>query len=137
MSLDIRPLVLVVEDDLASRTLLREVLVRWDYRTVLAGDGVEALERLAECQAAGSPVDLLILDIQMPRLDGYGVLERIRGDQVTAKLPVIVISAFAASEDRDRAAAAGSNSFVPKPVDLTKLKAEISWLLEARHRTGP
>jgi CheY-like chemotaxis protein len=132
MSADLNPLVLVVEDDLASRILLREVLRRWDYRTILAGDGIEALERLAEQQDVGDAVDLVILDIQMPRLDGYGVLARIRGAELTAHLPVIAVSAFALPEDRERALGLGMDSFVSKPVDLVALKAEVSWLLEAR-----
>ncbi|MEM7049387.1 MAG: response regulator [Acidobacteriota bacterium] len=127
---DHQPLILIVEDDLASRILLREVLTRWGYRCRLAEDGIQALEQLDAAHRDQDPVRLVVLDIQLPRLDGYGVLSSIRSNPRTQPLPVIAISAFATEEEQVKANAATFDGFIPKPVDMPRLRQEMTWLLE-------
>lgn len=123
MELPTEPLhgtVLVVDDDTVNRLLLRRRLEREGLGVVTAADGREALSLLAE-----RSVDLVLLDIVMPVLDGFGVLDAIRRDPATALLPVVVISG---SED-DRAVLRciemGADDVLPKPFDPALLRARI------------
>lgn len=117
--------ILVAEDRDASRELLNVVLTAAGYGVVLAEDGEEAMARAAEI-----PVDLVILDIHMPRLDGFGVIQRLRADPVYAKIPVIALTASAMAGDRDSVLAAGFSEYISKPVNMSLLRREIARLLE-------
>ena len=112
--------ILVADDNTASRELIREVLELSGYDVVEAGDGMEALARVRE-----GPPDLLLVDIQMPRLDGYGVLRELRGDPNLAGLRVVALTAFAMHGDRERALEAGFDGYITKPVDLTSLRQQV------------
>ena len=118
--------ILVAEDRDASRELLNVVLTAAGYHVVLAPDGEEALSLAAE-----SPVDLVILDIHMPKLDGFGVIRRLRADPAYSSIPVIALTASAMHGDRERALAAGFSSYVSKPIPLGALRAEVQRLLES------
>jgi CheY-like chemotaxis protein len=89
-----RPLVLVVEDDLANRTLLERILEREGYRTTAAGDGEAALLAVGE----HSP-DLVLLDIGLPRMDGYEVTRRLRAHIRTLTVPIILLTGRSGLED--------------------------------------
>lgn len=117
--------ILVAEDRDASRELLSVVLTAAGYNVVLAVDGAEALERAAE-----SPVDLVILDIRMPRIDGFGVLAHLRADPVYAQVPIIALTASAMAGDRDSVLAAGFSEYISKPVNMSLLRREVARLLE-------
>jgi two-component system chemotaxis response regulator CheY len=117
--------VLVAEDREASRELLSIVLTTAGYRVVLAVDGEDALARMAE-----APVDIAILDIHMPRLDGFGVLRRLRADPSYTRLPVIALTASAMAGDRDSVIAAGFSEYISKPVNMSLLRREVARLLE-------
>jgi CheY-like chemotaxis protein len=117
--------ILVAEDRDASRELLNVVLTAAGYDVILAADGEEALLRAKE-----RPVDLVILDIHMPRLDGFGVIQRLRASPTYEKVPVIALTASAMAGDRDSVLAAGFSEYISKPVNMSLLRREIARLLE-------
>jgi CheY-like chemotaxis protein len=116
--------ILVVDDKASSRELVRTILENLGYAIEEAGDGVEALEAVH-----ASPPDLVLLDLQMPRLTGEEVLARLRADQRFAELPVVALTASAMAGDREKALAAGFTSYLAKPVTLSTLRTEIERLL--------
>jgi CheY-like chemotaxis protein len=116
--------ILVADDNTASRELIREVLEMSGYDVVEAADGAEAVSRVRE-----NTPDLLLVDIQMPRLDGYGVLRELRADPLLSGLRIVALTAFAMQGDRDRAMDAGFDGYITKPVDLAALRREIKRFL--------
>jgi CheY-like chemotaxis protein len=116
--------VLVVDDKASSRELIRTVLESSGYAVSEAADGREAL-RVAQ---QVSP-DLILLDLQMPALDGFGALEQLRADPRFAALPIVALTASAMHGDREKALAAGFTSYISKPVTLSALRAEVGRLL--------
>lgn len=112
--------ILVADDNEASRELIREVLEMSGYDVVEAADGADAVERARE-----NPPDLVLVDIQMPRLDGYGVLRELRADPRLAGLHVVALTAFAMQGDRERALDAGFDGYITKPVEIAALRREI------------
>jgi CheY-like chemotaxis protein len=109
--------ILVAEDDFPSRELLAEILLEWGYEVVQATNGVEALALIEQVRP-----DLVLLDIQMPLLDGFGVIAKIRGDPRSATLPVVAISAYAMRDDKHRIGNAGFDASLSKPLDLGTLR---------------
>ena len=116
--------ILVADDNTASRELIREVLELSGYDVVEAEDGHAAMGRARE-----SMPDLVLVDIQMPRLDGYGVLRELRADPRLSALHVVALTAFAMQGDRDRALDAGFDGYITKPVEIAALRQEIRKLL--------
>jgi len=112
--------VLVADDNPASLELIREVLEMSGYDVIVAADGQEAVIRARE----GAP-DLVLVDIQMPRLDGFGVLRELRADGALAHVPVLALTAFAMQGDRERAMNAGFDGYITKPVEIAALREEI------------
>lgn len=119
--------ILIAEDDLASRELVQEVLAGWGYEVVTASDGQDALEKIREALP-----DLVLLDVQMPRLDGYGVVRQLRADARFSKLPAVALTAYAMRGDSEKALAAGFDAHISKPIDPLALKTKIEELLEVR-----
>lgn len=103
------PVILVVDDSLTTRTLEKSILEAHGYVVRLATDGIEALAKLR-----AEHVDLVISDIQMPRLDGFGLLQAIKNDQALRKVPVILVTSLEAREDRERGLALGADAYVVK-----------------------
>jgi two-component system chemotaxis sensor kinase CheA len=103
------PTVLVVDDSLTTRTLEKSILEAHGYRVRLAVDGVEALDRLR-----AEPADLVLTDVQMPRMDGFRLLEEIKKDHRLAHLPVIVVTSQGRQEDQERGLALGADAYVVK-----------------------
>lgn len=101
--------ILVVDDSLTTRTLEKSILEAHGYRVRLALDGLEALSQLR----AELP-DLVITDVQMPRLDGFGLLERMKQDARLARVPVIVVSSLEKRADQERGLALGADAYVVK-----------------------
>ncbi len=124
-----RETILVVDDDEANRDVLGRRLQRLGYGVVEARDGIEALELLA-----ADGIDLVLLDVMMPRLDGYGVLERRRQDPALREIPVIMISALDQMESIVRGIELGAEDYLPKPFDPILLRARISASLEKKRR---
>jgi two-component system chemotaxis sensor kinase CheA len=105
----IAPGILVVDDSITSRSLERSILEAHGYRVRTAVDGVEALEMLRVEKA-----DLIITDIQMPRLDGFGLVETLKADSRFKGIPVIIISSLERPEDRERGLLLGADAYVVK-----------------------
>ena len=116
--------ILVAEDDPASRELMREILEAEGYRVLEACDGGEALQKMGETEP-----DLVLLDIQMPGIDGFAVLRQLRQNPSYATLPVVALTAYAMQGDREKFLAAGFDAYLTKPVDATALRAQIQQLL--------
>jgi len=116
--------VLVVDDSLTMRKVLGRLLEREGYRVVIAKDGMDALQVLQEL----SP-DIILTDIEMPRMDGFELLRNIRGDARIAGIPVIIISSRTAEKHRSLAQELGVNAFLGKPVQDDELITQISVLL--------
>jgi CheY-like chemotaxis protein len=116
--------VLVADDRAASRELIRTVLEADGYDVYEAVDGLDAVRQAQDRLPA-----LIILDLQMPGLDGFEALEELRGDPRFSKTPVLALTASAMHGDRERALKAGFTSYITKPVSLTSLRAELRLLL--------
>lgn len=112
--------ILVAEDNAVNRELLREMLEVFRCEVVEASDGREALARMEE-----SGADLVLLDINMPVLDGYSVLKSIRQNPRFSAIPVLAVTAYAMKEDRQKVLDAGFNGYVAKPIDAALLLGEL------------
>lgn len=113
------PRILVVEDDRSNQLVLRQILRQGGYRSEVASDGLEALERLRR-----ERYDLVLMDLQMPGLDGIEATRRIRDPTQTGlprAVPIVATTAFALPADRERCSAAGMNGFVAQPIDPAEL----------------
>lgn len=115
--------VLIVEDVDLNRDLLVQLLED-DYRLVLAEDGIGALERVAEAKP-----DLILMDLSLPRMDGWEATRRLKADERFARIPVIVLSAHAMRGDEERARASGCDDFLTKPIDETLLLQKLAGYL--------
>lgn len=104
-----RKAVLVVEDSITSRMLLKNILETAGYRVRTAVDGVDALSLLKT-----EPFDGVVSDVEMPRLNGFGLTQRIRADRKLAELPVVLVTALGAPEDRERGVDVGANAYIIK-----------------------
>lgn len=116
--------ILVVDDDVNALRLIAYALHREGFETLTAKSGPEALQILSE-----TPVDLVILDIMMPEMDGYEVCRRIREQPATARLPVIMLTAKSQVEDKVRGFQVGADDYVTKPVLPAELIARVKALL--------
>jgi CheY-like chemotaxis protein len=117
--------VLIADDRETSRELIRAVIEGMGYEVREASDGREAVRCAKEL-----PPDLIILDLHMPVLDGFAALAELRGEDRFAAIPVMLLTASAMQGDRQRAFAAGFDSYVSKPIALGKLREEVTRLLE-------
>ena len=115
------PLVMVVDDSLTVRRVTQRLLLREGYRVVLAKDGLDALERLAE----GVPA-IVLSDIEMPRMDGFDLVRNMRADARLRELPVIMITSRIAQKHRDYAAELGVDHYLGKPYSEEDLLALIA-----------
>lgn len=116
--------VLVADDTANGRELVKTVLENTGYEVIEAKDGVEALASARQ----GHP-DLIILDLHMPGLDGFGVLEELRRDKQFATTPVMALTASAMMGDKERAIALGFTGYITKPIRLATLRSEVERLL--------
>jgi DNA-binding response OmpR family regulator len=116
--------VLLADDDAQMRRLIKSVLQRDGFEVVEAADGLDALEVVDQ-----GGVDLVILDVDMPRLDGLGVLEELRAQVRTAFLPVIVLTATQA-ETEEKALDLGAHDYLRKPVQTRSLVARVRAVLK-------
>ena len=116
--------VLVADDKATSRELVRTVLEKSGYTVAEASDGIEALRNARELKP-----DLIILDLDMPGMDGFGVIQEIRRDRELAATPVLALTASAMQGDRERALSAGFTGYIAKPIQLNALRSEVERLL--------
>ena len=110
--------VLLVEDNAVNQILAEEVLRDAGYRVGVAGDGLEALEAVAR-----EPWDLILMDVQMPQLDGFEATRRLRAQGLA--VPIVAMTANAMAGDRERCLAAGMDDYLSKPLDLDELVARV------------
>jgi len=116
--------VLVVEDNALNLKLVRDVLGHAGYRVLEAGDAERGIE-LARAEAP----DLILMDVQLPGIDGIEALRRLRADDATASIPVVALTALAMKEDRGRFLAAGFDGYLEKPVSVPALPGQVADLI--------
>jgi CheY-like chemotaxis protein len=119
--------ILLVEDNEASRDALARRLERHGYYVSIAVDG-----RQAVAAARAQLPDLILMDLGLPVLDGWDATRQLKGDAATRHIPIIVLSAHAMTNDRDRALAAGGDDFDTKPVRFQALLGKIETLLNTK-----
>jgi CheY-like chemotaxis protein len=119
--------IVVAEDHPTSRELIEELLQGFGYEVVSASDGQDALDKVKSHDP-----DLVVLDLQMPILDGFGVLRQLRGDARFSLLPIVALSAYAMSGDREKGLNAGFDAYLIKPIDAVALREQLQSLLEPR-----
>ena len=118
--------VLVAEDNVVNRELLRELLEMRGYAVVDSCDGKEALQKIAERQP-----DILLLDLDMPVLDGWGTIQKIRENPRSRSLLVLAVTAYAMQGDRERVMESGFDGYLSKPINPGALDRELGRLLSA------
>ncbi|MBB4086365.1 response regulator [Sphingomonas carotinifaciens] len=116
--------IMTVDDSPSMRALLRHALSGEGYQIAAAEDGVDALERID----AAAP-DLVITDINMPRMDGFGLIEQLRGHPRWNGVPILVLTTEFSDEKKARARAAGATGWIVKPFDPAKLSAAVRRVL--------
>jgi len=118
------PLVMVVDDSITMRKVSSRVLERQNYEVLTAKDGVDALEKLAE-----RVPDVMLLDIEMPRMDGYELATHMRNDVRYRHIPIIMITSRTGEKHRQRAFEIGVNRYLGKPYQEAELLRNVGELL--------
>ena len=121
--------ILVAEDNPTNRELLRELLESHGYSVTEACDGQEALAMVEQ-----APPALLLLDIGMPRLDGFAVVRKLRENPRFASLPIVGVTAYAMQGDRERILNSGFDGYLSKPLNSGSLVQELDRLLAHRQK---
>lgn len=116
--------ILVADDTENGRELVRTVLETTGYQVFEAKDGMEAVATARQVLP-----DLIILDLHMPKLDGFGVVEELHRDGALAATPIMALTASAMMGDKERAMAVGFTAYITKPIRLSELRAEVERLL--------
>jgi len=112
--------ILVVEDQEDNRQILRDLLATAGYDMIEAEDGMQAVAAASEHRP-----DLILMDIQLPELDGYEATRRIKANPALSAIPIIVVTSYALSGDEEKAREAGCNAYVAKPYSPRALLAKI------------
>jgi CheY-like chemotaxis protein len=121
---DAPPLILLAEDNEFTAETMRDYLLFHGFRVNHARDGYEVIEQALEAKP-----DLIIMDIQMPGLNGFEATQRLRTEALTAETPIIALTALAMSGDRERCLNAGANAYFSKPLSLRQLLDTINLFL--------
>ena len=117
--------ILVVDDSITTRTLEKNILEVAGYQVTTATDGLEALKRLKE-----NSIDLIVADIQMPRMDGFVLTTQLRESNEFSHLPIILVTSLESREDRERGMTAGADAYIVKRgFDQAELLATIQKFL--------
>lgn len=120
-----QPLIMVVDDSLTVRKITTRLLTRAGYQVVTAKDGVDALEQLTEIMP-----DVMLLDVEMPRMDGFELTKLLRRDEKTKNLPIIMITSRTADKHRDFAIQLGVNAYLGKPYQEDELLQQIAGYID-------
>lgn len=118
--------ILVVDDDQKNLNLVKTILDHFGYESELARNGIEALEKL------DSRIDLILLDVMMPGIDGFEVARRVRSHPVFGDVPIVMLTILTGKEDRLRAVEAGANDYISKPIDRLELQVRLASLLKMK-----
>ena len=118
-----KPIVLLVEDNERNRKLARTILEFRGYEVVELEDGEHTVAKAKECK----PV-LVLMDIELPKVDGITALRMLRDDPETAHIPVAAVTASVTPTERDRVVAAGFNAYIAKPIDVMSFGEQIDKL---------
>jgi two-component system cell cycle response regulator DivK len=116
--------ILVVEDNAMNLKLVRDVLRHAGYDVVEARTGEEGVELAAQCEP-----DLVLMDLQLPGIDGMEALRQLRAREPDHRVPVVAVTAFAMKEDHERAAQAGFDGYVEKPISVRGLPEQVKAFL--------
>ena len=116
--------ILVAENSEMNRRLLVELLGHYGYEVLEAANGVQAL-----LLVRSQPIDLILMDMQMPVMSGYEAVLTLRADEKTAGIKIIAITSFAMAEERERILATGVNAFIAKPIDTRELPAIVQRII--------
>ncbi len=117
--------ILIAEDSVPVATVIQMALIKEGYKVLLAADGLEALKL-----AISERPRLIITDLVMPRMDGYGLLRAIKANPMTSKIPVIMLTSKASIEDEQKALEFGFSDFIPKPVQPIRVVSRVKHILE-------
>ena len=120
-------MVLLVEDNERNLKLARDVLEYAGFRVLVAVAGEEAVTRATTADPA-----LILMDLQLPGMDGHEALSRLRDDARTARIPVVALTAYAMRQDRERALAAGFDGYLQKPIDVRRFPDQVREHLRER-----
>ena len=126
---DTRTKILIVDDELDTLLQLKRALEMEDFKVIEAQDGIEALEKVR----AETP-DLILLDLMLPKIQGFEVCQRLKQDEATNFIPIIMLTAKSETYDKVEGIEIGADDYVTKPFDLAELKARIKAVLR---RTAP
>jgi two-component system cell cycle response regulator DivK len=124
-------LILIVEDNDKNAKLVRDVLQFKGFRTL---EAATAADGIALAQAEGP--DLILMDIQLPDMDGVAAVTRLKAEAQTASIPVVALTALAMASDRERFLAAGFDGYLAKPIDIKSFPDEVRRFCEAGNRAG-
>ena len=124
--------ILVVDDNPINLKLVSDLLAFEGYRVLKAEDGEEAA-----ASVEAEPPDLILLDVDLPGIDGLTLTKRLKSDTRTADIVIVALTAFAMKGDRQRAMAAGCDAYVTKPIDTRGLPGQVAELLHRREQGKP
>ena len=124
--------ILIVEDELTSRELLKVILEPYG-RIDTAADSIEAIKTF-NMALASETYDLICLDIMMPKMDGFKMCDKIKNDERTSHIPVILLTAKASGEDKIEGLETGADDYLTKPFDTKKLQIRINNLINIRRK---
>jgi len=119
--------ILIVDDNQDSRELVSKILKSRGYRTIEAIDGEEALEK-----AMSEKPDLILMDISIPKIDGYEVTKRLKSTEEFKYIPIVALTAHAMKGDRAKALEAGCEGYISKPINVRELPNQIKAFLKGR-----
>lgn len=122
--MSVKGTILYIEDNSDNRTLVRRVLEVEGYVVVEASDGAQALERLET-----EFIDLALMDINMPDVDGYSLTAKIKSIPEFSKMPIVAVTANVMRGDRERSLEAGCDGYIQKPIDIDTLSQQIERFL--------
>lgn len=116
--------ILIVEDNPDNRILISDVLSSLKYDVIIAEDGEEGIDK-----ARAELPDLILMDLSLPRMDGWAAAREIKATEALAHIPVIALTAHAMVGDREKALQAGCDDYISKPIDMRELSSKLAYFL--------